>query len=194
MKIEYEATFIDIDKNKTRDDLKKINAQLVRKEFLQKRYNFDLQPMGRDFWEWVRVRDEGDRVTMAYKNIAPESGIDEQLEVEFEVNSFDSAVEFMNQLGARNTNYSETLREIWSLDGVEIMIDTWPHLEPYVEIEGTDENSVKKVSEKLGFDWGNAKFCGAGQIYEMKYGVHPDKLDSNKSIKLTFDDLNPFIK
>lgn len=193
MKTEYEATFLNVNKDAIRKKLKDVGARLVRAEYKQRRVNFDLQNLGRGFWEWVRVRDEGDKITMAYKSIPPDAEIDEQKEVEFEISNMDAATEFMNVLGARMTNYSETLRERWSFDSVEIDIDTWPHLEPYVEIEGESDAKVKEVANKLGYEWSDAKFCGAGKIYETVYGTHPDKLSKDKIIRLTFDDPNPFI-
>lgn len=194
MKTEFEATFLNIDKELLRKKLKKVGAKLMRSEYLQKRVNFDLQGLGRGFWEWARVRDEGDKITMAYKNVPLNSSIDQQKEVEFAISDMEAGVEFLSALGGRITNYSETLRERWDLDGVEIDIDTWPHLEPYVEIEGENEKEVQNVAEKLGHTWEDAKFCGAGRIYEMVYGIHPDKLSKEKTIRLTFKDPNPFLK
>ncbi len=192
MKTEYEATFLHIEKDLLRQKLKELGATLVRSEYKQRRVNFDLQPLGRGFWEWARVRDEGDKITMAYKSIPAESSIDQQKEIEFAVSDFDAGIEFLKTLGARMTNYSETLRERWELGGVEIDIDTWPHLEPYLEIEGDGEEKVKMVATSLGFAWSDAQFCGAGKIYEMVYGVHPDKLSQEKVVRLTFEDPNPF--
>ena len=42
MDIEYEATFINIGKDKIRTKLKKAGAKLIRPEFLQKRTVFNL--------------------------------------------------------------------------------------------------------------------------------------------------------
>ena len=193
MSIEYEATYLDVDKDNLRGKLREVGAVLVKPEFMQKRYNFDLQNMGRKFWEWVRIRDNGENVTMAYKCIPPDSSIEDQKEVEFEISDMNAGVEFLENLGARITNYSETRRETWKIDDVEIDIDTWPHLEPYMEVEGKNKEDVVRISELLGFDFRNAEFCGAGKIYEMKYGVHPDKISQDKIIRLTFEDENPFI-
>ncbi|MBL1433961.1 class IV adenylate cyclase [Candidatus Wolfebacteria bacterium] len=191
---EFEATFINIDKDEFRTTLKNAGASLIRSEYKQKRVNFDLQNFGRDFWEWARVRDEGDKITMAYKNVPLNSSIDQQKEIEFEISDMEAGIEFLSTLGARMTNYSETLRERWDLDGVEIDIDTWPHLDPFVEIEGKSEKEVREAAAKLNFDWNDAMFCGAGRIYEMVYGTHPDKLSKKEPIRLTFEDPNPFLK
>lgn len=193
MAIEYEATFLNIDKDKLRIQLEELGGKLIRPEYMQRRYNFDLQSLGRNFWEWVRIRDEGNKITMAYKCIPPNASMAEQREIEFEISDMESAADLMKSVGARMTNYSETLRERWLIDDVNIDLDSWPHLEPFVEIEGKSEKDVNRVSKLLGFDPAKAKFCGAGEIYEMKYGIHPDKISKDKVIRLTFNDTNPFI-
>jgi len=69
MQIEYEATFPNINKNKVRQKLKQAGAKLVRPEFLQKRVTFNLPKGYSKNHSWLRVRDEGDKVTMSYKLI-----------------------------------------------------------------------------------------------------------------------------
>lgn len=69
-------------------------------------------------------------------------------------------------------------------------IDTWPHLAPYCEIEAETEQAVKKVANRLGFDWDQVVFAGTGAIYEREYGIFPDDLED--LCRLTFDSDNPF--
>ena len=75
---------------------------------------------------------------------------------------------------------------------MEIMIDEWPFLEPLVEVEGKSEEEVKKVSKKIGFDYSKALFCPAGKLYQMKYNIPDDKI--NTAPKIVFDMQNPFIQ
>ena len=115
-----------------------------------------------------------------------------QKEICLEVNSFDEAVKLLELIGCEKKSYQETKRELWKLDDVEITIDEWPFLEPFVEVEGKSEEEVKKVSEKIGFDYDSALFCAVGKIYKMKYGIHPDEI--NTVDKIVFDMRNPFLK
>ena len=63
MKIEYEATFFPVEKEEIRNKLKSLGAELVKPEFLQQRVVFYL-PKGHGVeGGWLRVRDEGDKVT-----------------------------------------------------------------------------------------------------------------------------------
>jgi len=67
MIIEYEATFIDINKDEIRERLKKVNAKLIKPEFLQKRSVFDFPPGKEVKGGFIRVRDEGDKITLTLK-------------------------------------------------------------------------------------------------------------------------------
>ena len=58
MDIEFEAKFLNINKDEIREKLKQVGAELVRPEFWQKRINFDLPEETPH--TWIRVRDEGD--------------------------------------------------------------------------------------------------------------------------------------
>ena len=192
MKIEYEATFVNIDKNKVRSMLKEAKAKLLKPEFIQKRTVFHF-PSGHEVAEgWIRVRDEGDKITMSIKVIDGEK-IEDQKEICVKVDNFNEAVLLLTTLGCVQKSYQETKRELWQLDGVEITIDEWPFLEPFVEVEGSSEIEVKAVSEKLGFKWGEAKFCDVSNLYSEKYTVTKDVIN-NHTPKIVFEMNNPFIK
>jgi adenylate cyclase class 2 len=190
MQTEYEATFTNIDKQTVRERLTDAGATLVRPEFLQRRIPFHLPPGKRSPDAWARVRDEGDKITLSYKQITGDN-IQDQKEICLVVDDFEAAVELLKNIGCEAKSYQETKRELWRLDGVDITIDEWPFLEPFVEVEGPDEASVRSVSEKIGFDYNNALFCAVGKLYYMKYGIHPDNI--NTAEKIIFDMENPFI-
>ncbi len=191
MRIEYEATFENIDKDEMRERLKKVGAKLERPEFLQKRVTMNL-PKGNEIkGAWVRVRNEGDKITMSLK-ISNGNLIQNQKELTVIVDDFKNTVEFLKSIGCQEKSFQETKRELWILDGVEVTIDEWPFLEPFVEVEGKNEDEVKKVSEKLGFNWDKALFCAIGHLYYRKYDM-PEHYFNNKVPKITFEMKNPFL-
>lgn len=192
MDIEYEATFLNINKDEMREKLAKAGAKLMKSEFLQKRVNFFLPKECSIKNSWVRVRDEGDKITMSFKAINGDN-IEDQKEINLIIDNFDKGVNFIETIGCKKKSYHETKREIWELDGVEICLDEWPFLEPFVEIEGKSEKAVKEVSVKLGFDYSKAWFCAAGFIYSKKYGIPVEIIDDEIS-KITFDMQNPFLR
>ncbi len=193
MNIEYEATFLEINKREMREKLKRVNAKLIKPEFLQKRVVFNLPNYPDNKAEnWIRVRDEKDKITMSFKSINGDK-IENQKEINLVIDNFQNGVEFLEAIGCKKKSYQETKREVWKLNNVEICIDEWPFLEPFVEIEGKSEKEVIVVSEKLGFDYSKAWFCETGLIYNKKYGI-PTKIINNEIDRIVFDMENPFLK
>jgi len=188
MQIEYEATFLDIDKDEMRIKLKQAGAKLLRPEFLQKRDVFYLPDKRKH--AWLRIRDEGDKTTISLK-IVDGNKIDDQQEICFTIDNYQEGVEFLKTIGCEWKGYQETKRELWELDGVEITIDEWPFLEPFVEVEGKSKQKVKAVSKKIGFNYEEAIFCAVGTLYKMKYGVSLTSIN-NKIPRITFKSKNPF--
>jgi adenylate cyclase, class 2 len=141
MHIEYEATFLNIDIEDTRIRLDASGATLARPVFLQKRAVFFL-PKGHEVeGGWLRVRDEGDKITMSLK-VVNGTTISDQKEICLTVDSFEEACDILTAMGCTQKAYQETRRELWTLDGVAITIDEWPFLEPFVEVEGGSEKAV----------------------------------------------------
>jgi len=192
MQIEYEATFWPVNKDDVREKLRAAGATLVKPEFLQKRKVFNL-PKGHEIkGGWLRVRDEGDKITMSLKVVDGDK-IENQKELCLKVDSFEEAVDFLKSVGCEEKAYQETKREKWELEGVEITIDEWPFLEPFVEVEGKSEAVVKAVSDKIGFDWHQATFCSTNTLYTKKYNL-PEMVFTDISPLIIFDMENPFLK
>ncbi|OGZ53777.1 MAG: hypothetical protein A3H64_03315 [Candidatus Ryanbacteria bacterium RIFCSPLOWO2_02_FULL_45_11c] len=192
MKVEYEATFPNIDKDAIRRKLEQAGARLVRAEFLQKRVTFHL-PEGHEIsGGWARVRDEAGKITLSLK-VIDGTNIENQKEILLEVNNFEDARTLLATLGCREKAYQENKRELWVLDAVEITIDEWPFLEPFVEIEGVSEEAVRSVSEKLSFNYKDALFCAVTTLYSQKYALD-ENIINNQTHKIVFDMENPFIK
>lgn len=191
MQTEYEATFININKEEVRKKLKQIGARLIKPEYLMKRKVFKL-PKGNEIpGGWLRVRNEGDIITMSLK-VVNAGKIEDQKETCLKVDNFNEAVNFLNEIGCEEKSYQETKRELWKLNNVEISVDEWPYLEPFVEVEGRSEEEVKIASAKLGFDYSKAFFCSVDVLYSNKYIIPEKEIDSLPLITFTMD--NPFIK
>ncbi len=191
MEIEYEAKFINVDKNEIRTRLKEAGAKLVRPEYMQRRVPFNLPGGQSNKHTWLRVRDEGDKITLSFKIIDGDL-IHNQKENQIVVNDFDKTCQILKDIGCVEKSYQESKRELWMLEDVEITIDEWPFLEPYIEVEGKSEEKVKEVSKKLGFDYSQAIFGSVGKVLSLKYGI-PEEIINNKFPKLIFGDENPFL-
>lgn len=191
MNIEYEAKFTGINKDEMRKKLKAVGAVLVRPEFLQKRTVFNIPTGHKIKGGWLRVRDEGDKITMSLK-IVDGDKIENQKEIQLKIDSFDNACNILRTIGCEEKSYQETKRELWNLDDAEIMIDEWPFIEPFVEVEGVSEEVVKKVSAKLGFDWSKARFGAVDILCSEKYNISVDRIN-NHTPKIVFEMENPFL-
>ena len=169
MKKEIEATFLSVDKELTRSKLKEIGFKLQIPEYMMRRKTFDFPPVpGRK--KWGRVRQESDKITITVKEIKG-GGINDTYEVEMVVDDFDTACSFFEACDVKATAYQENKREVWVNNGVEVTIDTWPSLNPFVEVEGESEEVVKKVSSELGFDFEQAVFGSIDFVYEKELGI-----------------------
>jgi adenylate cyclase class 2 len=170
MKNEIEATFLSINKDSIRERLKKVEFELITPEYLMRRKTFDFSRVAPGRNKWGRVRQESDKVTMTIKEVRG-SGINDTYEVELIVNDFDTAASLFEACNISAKAFQENMREVWVRDGVEVTIDTWPGLNPFVEIEGANEKIVQEISDELGFDFEKAVFGSIDLVYEKELGI-----------------------
>lgn len=172
MNNEIEAQFLDIDKDEIRAKLKNIGAKLEKPEVLMKRVVFYTGKHS-----FARVRDEGDKVVMTYKNVNDDNSILGTKEVNIDVNDYGNAILFLKGCGLKIKARQETKREIWKYGDVEICIDTWPWIPTFIEIEGPTEELVWNTASKLGFEKTQAKFGSVDTTYQHYYGVDTDVIN-----------------
>ncbi len=182
METEIEAKFPDIDADALRSALKEKGADLEHPEVLMRRRNYDypdrrLEKIG----GWIRVRDEGDKVTLSYKQLNDRT-LHGTKEINVVVDGLDKACSFLESIGMAAKAYQETRREKWKYKGVEITLDTWPWVPTFVELEGPTEELVRKVASDLGFDWNRAMHGSVETIYQMHYDFSEAEIDGWESI------------
>ena len=76
--------------------------------------------------------------------------------------------EILMELGYKKRSVQENKRIRYILDDVEIDIDTWPHLNTYVEFEGKSKEAVIKLLEKLEINIEETTTMDAQDIYLSK--------------------------
>jgi adenylate cyclase class 2 len=183
---EIEAKILNVDVQKLEEKLLSFGAERKsEKLFRAMAFDYPGYPMDKEA-AWVRLRDEGDKITMAYKKRlgvkdinkgTNDSGMEE---IEVSVSDYDLAKEFLLKLGMVVKFYQEKKRITWQKGPVTYDIDTWPQLEPYLEVEGETWEIVDSAILELGYDLKDKIICSATQIYEMN-GIR-DK----DYIKMTF--------
>lgn len=184
---EFDAKFYPVNKDLIRKKLQKLGAKLVAPERKMRRVIFDSVANPQVRGDYVRVRDEGGLIRLSLKIHAREGGqISDQKEIDIEVSSFDKAIRFLEAVGLKANRYQETLRETWQLKEAEVVIDTWPGLEPYIEIESSSEEGVKTTAAKLGLDWRKGITRAIVEIYMDLYGLTA-KVALEKVSDITFE-------
>ena len=178
MQTEIEVKFPQIDIEDMREQLQKAGAVCEQPMRLMRRRTFDNTYM-KEHKGYGRVRDEGDKITVTYKQF-DDFSVHGAKEVEIVVSDFDKAVELLRCLGAGTyaMSYQESRRETWQLGDVEVVIDEWPWLDPFIEIEGSSEEAVKNAANRLGFDWRKAL---TGSIMAMYWYTYPEG-DQSKNV------------
>lgn len=187
MPTEIEVKFLDVDHDTMRAKLKAQGATCEHPMRMMRRVMLDhtdgRYQKGRQS-ERLRIRDEGDKVTITYK---AKNETNYAHEVETTVGSFDEALDLFKAIGFQVYSYQESKRETWLLDDVEVVLDEWPWVKTYIEIEGPTEGAIKNAAKSLGFDWRDAQFGSVDTVYRSE---HP-KMAKGESIgdvpKVEFD-------
>jgi adenylate cyclase class 2 len=169
MQKEIEAKFLYIDHDDMRARLRKAGGVLEQPMRLMRRVVIDYKDhrmQGGD--SWIRVRDEGDKVTLTYKT-SVEHSFGGATEIEVEVSDYQKTVDIFEASGLEVTTRQETKRETWKLGEAEVVLDVWPWLEPFIEIEAPSEEIVKQTAELLGQKWKDAVFGSVTTAYRIQY-------------------------
>jgi adenylate cyclase class 2 len=167
MKTEIEVKFCDIDIDATREILARAGAVCKQPMRLMRRVIIETEALAQRN-AFIRVRDEGHRTTLTYKQF-DEASLTGAKEIEVTVSDYDSTVALLAQVDLLHKSFQESRRETWMMAGVEIVIDEWPHLNPFVEIEGESEAAVRDAAKELGFDWNEAIFGSVTEAYQHQY-------------------------
>lgn len=167
MRDEIEVKFVNIDHDVIREQLKKLGAVCEQPMRTMRRVVVHTPEMSKKN-AFIRIRDEGYRTTMTYKQFDSDS-VDGAKEHEVSVSNFDEAVNILAQGGFKYDVYQESNRENWLLGNVEIMLDEWPWLNPYIEIEGSSEAELRGVANQLNMNWDDAVYGGVANVYRLQY-------------------------
>ena len=184
---EIEVKFLDVDVTALELKLSNIGATRVfDRIYRRKVYDYPDLRLNADN-SWVRVRDEGDQVTMGFKQRMNTSSSDGSSndggmnEVEMVVNDFDAATLFLEKIGMKRKFYEENRRIRWVKGDIEFDIDYWPQLKPYLEIEAKKWSQIDDAIGLLGLDPSDKKIFSTYQVYQL------EGIDENDYDEITFE-------
>lgn len=183
MQTEVEAKFLDVNHDELRAKLEELGATCKHPVRMMRRRNFDypdsqLEKIG----GWIRVRDEGDKTTLAYKQLNDRS-LHGTKEISVTVSDFAKTCAFLEAIGLEQKSYHETRRESWELDGAQIELDEWPWIKPFMEIEADNEARLKEVAARLGLNWDLALHGSVENAYQAEYEVTETEVDGWPEIR-----------
>jgi adenylate cyclase class 2 len=187
---ETEAKFYVRDLKKIETLLQDSGAHSVQSRVLERNIRFDLPDARlRSERRVLRLRrDTESRLT--YKSASTnDHGVLSRTEIEFIVEDFEKAKQFLEALGYQSIFYYEKYRTTYALqpsEGLEpseglthIMLDELPYGN-FVEIEGETVESIQSVSVTLNLDWDTAVATSYFALFER----------ARQSLDLSLQDLS----
>lgn len=177
---EIEAKFYVLHLEKILARLQKLQARLIQPRVLETNLRFDL-PDGslRSTGRVLRLRHDTEaRFTVkgAGRN---NNGVLEREEIEFVVEDFEKARQFLEALGYRQVILYEKFRTTYELERVQIMLDELPYGN-FVEIEGETMEQIQSLAARLELDWSTAISRSYTSLFEAVA----------EELRLSFQDLS----
>ena len=186
---EIEVKFLDIDKEEMEKKLLAIGATKAG-EYFYRRHLFDYPDLRlNQTGAYVRLRDEGDKVTLTFKQrlgIAADDGSQNDQgmkEIEVIVSDFEQTAEIFFAMGFIEKFYQENKRIRYVKGTTEYDIDLWPELKPFLEIEAKSWQDIDAAILELGLNPDDKKIFSAQQVYKL------NGINENDYKSMTFEGL-----
>ena len=193
---ETEAKFYIQNLRKIELRLHELKAQLIQPRTHETNLRFDNANNDlRNTFRVLRLRqDEKARFTFKGPSVEMEGGVLSRQEIEFVVEDFESAKQFLEALGFEAVVFYEKFRTTYELHDIHIMLDELPYGK-FVEIEGESVEAIHNIANLLGLNWESMVKAGYHALFERvagKYNLEPSQLSFTalEKVKITPDDLS----
>ena len=176
---EFEVKFYLANKGNLQKTLKNLGASLVQTRTHEHNLRFDtVEGTLTSNQQVLRLRkDHANHLTYKGPNDV-ETGVSIRTEIEFSVDNFEKAQNFLEALGYRVSMIYEKYRTVYELSGTLITIDEMPFGD-FAEIEGIDRANIENVSNQLGLIWEHRSLESYAVLFEIV----------KKNLNLSFRDL-----
>jgi adenylate cyclase, class 2 len=163
---ETEAKFYVRDLNRIQLQLQALKADLIQPRVLETNLRFDLPDASlRSKGRVLRLRRDTD-ARLTYKSASKsELGVLSREEIEFVVEDFEKAKQFLEALGYQKLVYYEKYRTTYKLNETLIMLDELPYGN-FVEIEGKTIEVIRTVALQLNLNWETAIATSYTALFE----------------------------
>jgi len=176
---EIEAKFYVRDLKKIEACLQDLEARLIQPRVLEMNIRFDLPDGGlRSEGRVLRLRQDTE-TRLTYKGAGKnEHGVVNRTEIEFTVEDFNKAKNFLEALGYQKLLQYNKYRTTYELEHCHIMLDELPYGN-FVEIEGENIAAIHSMANKLKLDMQAAISASYSALFEKV----------RRTLGLTFTDL-----
>lgn len=189
---EYEAKFLNIDVDSIKKTLRKNGAKKIHDPTKYYRVIFKRCEEKGDKPGFVRIRDEGKKITMTTK-VFENSKFPQEHEITIG-ETFEKGLEFLRSIGLEEKSYQETIREKWSHPlAHEITFDIVPGLPVYMEVDCVNETKLHQLIDLLELDKKNMHYGSYDKTFTEYYKI-PSTTIIHKTPKLTFQNTTNEIK
>jgi adenylate cyclase class 2 len=185
---EIEAKFYIDNLSKIEARLHELKAHLIQARVYEKNLRFDTPDQSlRKESRVLRLRQDN-APRMTYKGPSEKrEGVLIRTEIEFVVDDFEKAKQFLESLGYKLLIFYEKYRTIYELDNTLIMLDELPYGN-FMEIEGRDSASIRAMAGKLRIKW-KPVATSYHDLFERVCG--PLKLDPSQLTFAAFSESKP---
>jgi adenylate cyclase class 2 len=193
---EIEAKFFVRNLRKIELRLQELKAQLIQPRVHEVNLRFD--DANNDLRSSCRVlrlrQDKKARLTFKGPSVEQAGGVLSRREIEFTVEDFEKAKEFLEALGYRVVVFYEKYRATYDLDGVHVMLDELPYGQ-FIEVEGENAETIHRITDLLGINWDVMVKAGYHALFERvteKYNLEPSQLSFTalEDVKIRTEDLD----
>jgi adenylate cyclase class 2 len=164
----------------------RLGGGLIQPRVLETNIRFDLPDGGlRSEGRVLRLRQDTEAKLTYKSGSSNEQGVLSRTEIEFTVDDYEKAKQFIEALGYQKLFYYEKYRTTYELhqtsevsktsEVLHIMLDELPYGN-FVEIEGEGVESIHAVADKLNLKWDTAAPISYHLLFTRLCAKHP-KLD-----------------
>ena len=152
-----------------------IKDECYNKDLLNSEVLIDvMRKTNENFSKWIRLRQTGDETTITIKKIINSKGeykLDAVDELELNVPDIEFGKQFLEDLGYFFARHQIKMRIAYDFKNTEIVIDKWPKLAPYLEVEGPSKEEIDETVKMLGYSVNDEIIINTDDVYMRESGI-----------------------
>ncbi len=193
--LEIEAKFYISQLDHMSARLQRLQARLIQPRVLETNLRYDLPDGGlRAKGQVLRLRRDTE-TRLTFKSSSQEQrGVLSRQEIEFVVEDYEKARQFLEALGYQEVIVYEKYRTTFELDAALIMLDELPYGN-FLEIEGESVEQIQAVAATLDLNWDTAVRTSYTALFtvaanSLQLSFRDITFTNFERIRVTIDDLH----